>query len=93
MSDADLRRLVRVVNSRGMHARPCHAVVSTALEFDAELSIELRGRKVNGKSILELMTLQASCGTELALEAHGADAPALLDRLEDLIGSGFGESS
>ena len=46
---------------------------------------------MNGKSILELMTLEASQGTELVLEALGDGAEDLLDQLERLIADGFGE--
>ena len=85
------RRTVRVVNAQGLHARPCHAIVSRALAFQSELRIRSRNREVNGKSILELMTLSAGPGAELELVARGADAEALLAELERLFESGFGE--
>jgi len=85
------RRTVRVVNSQGLHARPCHAIVSAALAFQSDLRIRLRGREVNGKSILELMTLAAGPGTELELCARGQDAERLLEQLEGLFREGFGE--
>ena len=87
----ELRRTVRIQNSQGLHARPCHAIVSTALEYRADLRIACGSREVNGKSILELMTLNACCGTELELRARGQDAENLLERLEQLVQSGFGE--
>ena len=87
----ELRRTVRVVNAQGLHARPCHAIVSRALSFQCELRIRGRNREVNGKSILELMTLSAGPGTELELVARGADAEALLVELQELFESCFGE--
>ncbi|HKX46764.1 MAG TPA: HPr family phosphocarrier protein [Planctomycetota bacterium] len=87
----ELRRKVRIANRQGLHARPCSAVVSAALEFRSELRVALDGREVNGKSILELMTLNAAHGTELELAARGADAERLLERLERLFADGFGE--
>ena len=69
--------MVRVSNAQGLHARPCHAVASRALSFQSELRIRSRGREINGKSILELMTLSAGPGTELELVARGPDAQAL----------------
>lgn len=89
---SEIRATVRIVNPHGLHARPCHAVVSAALPFESELRVRCREREVNGKSILELMTLNASCGCELELSARGADAQALVDALVALVGSGFGES-
>jgi len=90
-SSAEAECLVRIVNDSGLHARPCHAVVSAALEFESELRITCRGREVNGKSILELMTLNAGKDAELALRARGADCQPLLERLDALFASGFEE--
>jgi phosphocarrier protein len=80
-----------VANAQGLHARPCHAIVSTALAFRSELRIHGRGREVNGKSILELMTLSAGPGTELELVARGPDAEELLAALVVLFQDCFGE--
>lgn len=87
----ELRRTVRVVNAQGLHARPCHAIVSRALSFQSELRIRSEKREVNGKSILELMTLSAGPGTELELVARGPDAEALLAELEQVFAGAFGE--
>ena len=76
-----------------MHARPCHAIVALALEYDCELSMSCGGREVNGKSIIQLMTLGAAAGTEIQVTVRGADAEGLLTRLERLIASGFEETS
>ena len=100
-------RVVEVVNKAGLHARPCHAIVSTALEFPCTLRIRrapLGGSPpsgsapsggdpgVNGKSILELMTLEASRGTSLEFLADGEGQEELLQRLAALVERGFGES-
>ena len=90
-SSAEVRRSVRVVNAQGLHARPCHSIVSTALRFQSELRIRGRGREVNGKSILELMTLSAGPGTELELCARGVDAEAMLQALDERFRAGFDE--
>jgi phosphocarrier protein len=90
----ELRRTVLVQNRQGLHARPCHSIVSTALEFSSELRIATLAPEqedVNGKSILELMTLQAAKGTRLELRASGEDASRLLAALEELFRSGFAE--
>ncbi|WP_419191731.1 HPr family phosphocarrier protein [Engelhardtia mirabilis] len=82
---------VEVCNSQGLHARPCHAVVSTALGFRSELRVAYDGRTVNGKSILELMTLNAAYGARLELFASGEDAESLLSAVSGLFSAGFGE--
>ncbi len=93
-ADPAASRSVRIVNSAGLHARPCHAIVQAAMAHECTLRIKGPsgpGSGVNGKSILELMTLEASQGTELVLEALGDGAEDLLDQLERLISDGFGE--
>lgn len=95
------KRVVQVVNPAGLHARPCHAIVSTALEFSCSLRIRharaggdgdvSADAGVNGKSILELMTLEASMGTTLEFLADGDGQDELLERLEALVQRGFGE--
>jgi len=84
---------VQIVNRAGLHARPCHAIVSTALRFGSDLRIRtsVSARSVNGKSILELMTLEAAQGAELELSARGADAEAMVAAIAELVRSGFGE--
>ncbi|MAE28934.1 MAG: HPr family phosphocarrier protein [Planctomycetota bacterium] len=85
----ELRCTVCVVNSQGLHARPCHAVVALALEYAADLTVCNGDQEVNGKSILALMTLNAPQGTELVLMANGTDGAELLERLERLFLAGF----
>jgi phosphotransferase system HPr (HPr) family protein len=93
-------RVVEVVNPAGLHARPCHAIVATALEFPCSLRIRHAtpgggpsegDPGVNGKSILELMTLEASKGTSLEFVADGEGQDELLERLAALVERGFGE--
>lgn len=82
-------RRVTICNREGLHARPCHAVVSLARDFDSTLSVASAGDFVDGKSIMMLMTLCAPVETELRLRAEGPDAEALLDAVVALIESGF----
>ena len=93
-ADPAASRSVRIVNSAGLHARPCHAIVQTAMAHECTLRIKGPsgpGAGVNGKSILELMTLEARQGVELELSAEGEGAAELLDELAGLFSSGFGE--
>ena len=62
-----------------------------ALEYGSDVRISCGGRDVNGKSILELMTLTATCGSDLDIHASGEDSEALVECLVELISSGFGE--
>jgi phosphocarrier protein len=86
------RALVRLVNARGLHARPCHAIASAALRFKSSLHITHGGQKVDAKSILDLLTLCAAPGAELELIAEGEDADEMLRCVVELVGQRFGES-
>lgn len=88
-------RIVRVVNPAGLHARPCHAIVATAMGYECSVRIRARDAAgepgVNGKSILELMTLEAGPGTELEILGEGEGVETLLDDLASLFERGFDE--
>jgi phosphotransferase system HPr (HPr) family protein len=86
-------RTVRIPNAAGMHARPCHAIVTTARQFESELVVASGGIEVNGKSILELMTLCAPCEAWISFRAVGKDAEVLVERLAALVEAGFHEST
>ena len=88
---AGLSREFEIRNQYGIHARPAALFVKTASRFDAEVYVEKDGVRVSGKSIMGLMTLEASHGTRLIVFAGGPDAVAVLDELQGLIDGKFGE--
>ncbi len=83
--------VVVIPNKAGLHARPISQFVEIASRFQASLAVSCNGREVDGKSILQLMTLAAACGNELELESNGVDAEEMLKSLENLIKAGFHE--
>ena len=91
MHSVEAARTLRLRNPAGLHARPCHAIASIASQFESELRVACGGTDVNGKSILELMTLCAPCQAELEFRAQGPDADALIARLAAEIEAGFHE--
>jgi phosphotransferase system HPr (HPr) family protein len=87
------RAVVRIVNPQGLHARPISSFVSLVQAHDATVSVRgPDGTVADGSSIFSMMTLAAAKGTELVLEADGAQAGELLVALAELVSSGFGES-
>lgn len=88
----EAQQSAKIVNRAGLHARPCQMIAAAAMESKSELQVACGGPGVNGRSILELMTLQAGPGTSLELTARGPDAEALVERLVALVAEGFGES-
>ena len=91
--DADDAKLVIAVvrNAKGLHARASAKFVRTAEQFKAETSVRCRGQTVNGRSIMGLMMLSASQGTEIEIAATGLDADAAVEALCTLVHDGFGE--
>jgi len=79
--------VVRVVvtNPNGVHARPSHAVVSAARDFQAKVELHCDGRRADARSILAVMTLGAAQGTEIEVHASGADAEAAAERIAELL--------
>jgi phosphocarrier protein HPr len=91
MSDKCVSREVTVINPQGLHARPAHAFVTLANQFQANIEITKDGEQVDGKSILSLLTLAATQGTRLRLRATGADAEKAIEALANLVDQGFDE--
>lgn len=89
--DTTVRRVVRVVNPMGMHARPAGRFVALAQTFDARVRVACRGEEVDGTSILSLLMLEAVKGTELTLLATGAQRDEAIAALEQLVEGGFEE--
>jgi len=86
-----MTRELTIQNQYGIHARPAALFVKTASRYDCEIFVEKGGNKVSGKSIMGLMTLEASFGTLLKVSADGADAEEALDELAALVEGKFDE--
>ncbi len=83
---SQIERTVTVVPEAGLHARPAARFVSTANEFDADLSVAKdEDEPVNARSMLSVTALDARKGDEVRLVAEGADAEAALDALERVL--------
>jgi phosphocarrier protein len=87
-----IRKQVTIVNKLGLHARAAAKLVTCASRYQSQILLERNGQRVNGKSIMGVMMLAASQGTELTLELDGADAEQALAALESLIAERFGEA-
>lgn len=92
MSDVKASRTVVVNNPQGIHARPADLIVRLAKQYQAKIEFVKDNYRVDGKSILNLMTLAAEQGTQLIIEADGPDAQAALDALAELFLANFAET-
>jgi len=84
---------IKITNRLGMHARPAMILAETAQKFDSNITLRRTDQDdfVDAKSIMQLMMLAATEGTELEIKADGNDAKEAVQRLIDLIRSGFDE--
>lgn len=86
---AKITRELTLLNKYGMHVRPAGLFAKTASKYDCDVEVEKDGNVVAGKSIMALMTLEASCGSVLKVTADGEDAEECLDDIAALIGRKF----
>jgi phosphocarrier protein HPr len=91
MSSPVVQRTVIVSNDDplGLHLRPAQLFAQLALRFEAEIEVVRDNLRVDGKSIIHVMTLAAGPGSKLVLEARGADAQEAVDALARFVESGF----
>ncbi len=85
------RKKITIVNKLGLHARAAACFVKLAAEYQSEIKLEREHQHINGKSIMGVMMLAASQGTELVLVAEGDDEVAAVDALVTLVANRFGE--
>lgn len=88
---APASRRLKVRNPMGLHARPAGRFVAVVQAHDARVRVRCRGDEVDGASILSLLMLEATAGTELEVSATGPDAEAVVEALAALCEGGFEE--
>lgn len=86
-------RVVTITNPNGLHARPADQIVKVASQFKSRIEILKGHERVDGRSIISLLTLAAEQGTELVIEASGEDAQSAVDALAELIAHQFHEET
>jgi phosphocarrier protein HPr len=82
---------VTIVNKLGLHARAASKLVNLASQFGSNVNLINKGSSVNAKSIMGVMMLAASKGTEMVLEVEGDDEQACADAIIGLIKNRFDE--
>ena len=88
-----IRREVAIRNRLGLHARAAARFVHTASRFRARVTAGRDGQVMDGKSILGILLLAASQGTEIEVVADGPDEGEAMAALVALVEDGFGEGA
>ena len=82
---------LEIKNKLGLHARAAALLVQTVNRFSSEVKISKDGLMVDGRSILGILTLAATRGSQILLEARGEDAEEAVHAIEKLIEKKFHE--
>jgi phosphocarrier protein HPr len=86
-----VEKVLRIVNEKGLHARASARFVEVVERHAARVEVEKDGMSVSGDSIMGLLMLVASRGTEIRLRATGEQAADLVAALTALVADRFGE--
>jgi phosphocarrier protein HPr len=87
-----LERHITIINKLGLHARAASKFVNVTNRYTSRIEVGNLGKVVNGKSIMSIMLLAATQGTELVLRVDGDDEEDAMQAIVRLIEDKFGES-
>jgi phosphocarrier protein HPr len=84
-------KAVTIKNKLGLHARAAVKFVNLANRFSSAVKIVKDGNEIDGKSILGILTLAATQGSEIRLLVSGKDEKAAVEALSELVNNRFDE--
>jgi phosphotransferase system HPr (HPr) family protein len=82
------QRAATITNPSGLHARPAAQLVARLQPLDADVTIEVNGKRADARSITSVLGLGAAVGDGVTITARGVDADAALDAVLAIITSG-----
>lgn len=85
MTQSKVTRRVEILNEQGLHVRPAELFARLAAKYDSKIEVVIDNLRADGKSILDILTLAASKGQILVIEAVGQDAGDAVDALAELV--------
>ncbi len=85
------KRTLQIVNPRGLHARASRKLAELALKYDAQVIVRREDGEADATSLMDLMMLGAGVGSEIEVEAQGAQAEDAMSAIAALVEDGFGE--
>jgi len=85
LEDIVCERQVHIKNADGLHMRPAMQFVDIASKFKCEITVSNGENAVDGKSIMQMSMLAATCGTSLTIRAQGQDCSEAVEALRQLV--------
>ena len=89
---AKIVKKLEIKNRLGLHARAAALLVQTVNKFSAQVNVSKDGQTADGRSIMGVLTLAATQGSKIQIEANGEDAEKVVKALEKLLDNRFNES-
>ena len=86
-----LEQQITIINKLGLHARAAAKLAKTCGQFSSKITVGSQQTRVDGKSVMSLMLLAASKGTELILTCEGRDEQMAMEAVTTLINNRFDE--
>jgi phosphocarrier protein HPr len=83
---------IEIKNKLGLHARAAALLVQTANRFSAQITLSKDGQTADGRSIMGVLTLAATQGSKIQVEAVGEDAEQAVKAIEKLVDKRFNEN-
>ena len=93
ITDTSIKKECQLVNKHGIHIRTAAVLVEICERFDAEVLIKTPRGESDGRDMLRLLTLEATCGTNLVIQATGTEKEKVLEQLLEAITAGFDDQN
>ena len=81
----------QLVNDHGIHIRTAAVLVEICERYDADVLIKTPRGESDGRDMMRLLTLEATCGTILVITAQGPDREIVVSKLAEVISTGFAD--
>lgn len=88
-----MKRKIKISNKLGLHARASSKLVALTNQFQSEIKISKENLEIDAKSILGILSLAASHGTEIEINVIGKDEEDAINKITQLFNDKFGEES
>ena len=84
-------RTVKIENAEGLHMRPAGVFAKEMTKFKCNVTIDIAGKRINAKSLVNIIAACIKKDAEITFECEGADEEAALAKMEELEADNFGD--
>lgn len=84
-------KTITIENSEGLHMRPAGVVAKEMGKFSCDVTIISGDKRINAKSLINIISACIKCGSEVTFECNGEDEEAAMEKIMELQAQNFGE--